>query len=406
MENAVLLTPTDVNVIRRYVHTKYAPLPGSRKAEIVAEAVRSALERRLPELPAAVKTRMTNELIRRCLVTEQREVIAEDVLTVYESEQWPEEIDSEPLARWIEEKTLGRWTRQQVESRIRRSRRTEVSVAESAEQREAAEVASISAAVDGATEILATELVQSNAGSEPMASASTSALTLTLTSVFASPTGDTIAIDADAISEPARPPSGWRRHAAWLALVLSLGAGAAIGLATDDRAPSADLDSGTAIQEVVTGEEEQKPDIGMPKELRYTDIDEEAVKAYMRSRDSILVDEPYFSAIVDSAHKYDINPLLMFAITGQEQGFVPRSGKNAKQIANNPFNVFHSWQEYNTDIADSSAVAAKLIAKLGASRPEGEEPFTWLNRIYAEDPAWSDGVRQLFDKLANLPSGQ
>lgn len=394
MESAVLLTPTDVNVIRRYVHTKYAPLPGSRKAEIVADAVRTALEKRLPDLPTSVKERMTSELIRRCLVHERREVIAEDVLDVYAAEEWPEEIDPEPLARWIEEKTSGRWTRQQIESRLHRGRRTEIPSLGSDVRREAAEVIPITA--HGAVEVIVPEIILPSADTMP-----SSAETAESTAPWVA-TGAVIDVES---TDPARPLGGWRRHAAWLALVVALGTGALIGALNGERSPALELGFDSASQQAAPGEG-QNADAGMPKELRYTNIDEVAVKEYLRSRDSLLVDEPYFSAIVVSARKYDVNPLLMFAITGQEQGFVPRDGKNAKRIANNPFNVFHSWQEYNTDIADSSAIAAKLIAKLGASRPEGEEPFAWLNRIYAEDPAWADGVRQLFDKLAHLPSGK
>lgn len=390
MERAALLTTTDVNVIRRYVHTKYAPLPGRRKAEIVAEAVRSALERRLPDLPEKVKARMTSELIRRCLVNERREVSAEDVLEVCEAEPWAEEIDPEPLARWIEEKTSGRWTRQQIESRLHRGWRSEAILAGAAGHRDAASVLPLP--IPFAPPSFDPGVLDPASGAKPDYADGVE--------ILAPGQAPGVFIDADAISSN-RPLGGWRRHAAWLALVLALGAGAAIGLTTGERSPGAELGSDSAVHESLPGEG-QKPGKGMPQELRYADFDAAAVKAYLRSRDSLLADEPYFGAIVASARKYDVNPLLLFAITGQEQGFVPRSGKYAKQIANNPFNVFHSWQEYNTDIADSSAIAAKLIAKLGASRPAGEEPFGWLNRIYAEDPAWADGVRQLFEKLVSL----
>lgn len=384
MDSAALLTPSDVNVIRRYVHTKYAPLPGSRKAEIVAEAVRGALERRLPDLPDEVKRRVTGELIRRCLVGERRGVVAEDVLDVCADEELDGAFDPEPLARWIEEQTSGRWTRQQVESRLYRGGRADKSAATAGdaahgERREAGAVVPLAL--------------------QPAAAAPAPPL----------PAGEPAADAAAALPAPeyasGRGLAGWRRHAAWLALVLALGAGAAIGIARGTDAPEAAPGAGTPTQAASPAAEAETMEAGMPAELRYADIDADAVKAYLNSRDSLLTDEPYFGAIVASARKYDVNPLLLFAITGQEQGFVPRSGKQAKRIANNPFNVFHSWQEYNTDIADSSAIAAKLIAKLGASRPAGEEPFAWLNRAYAEDPAWADGVRQLFAKLTMLPPG-
>ncbi|MDG0812913.1 hypothetical protein [Cohnella rhizosphaerae] len=76
--------------------------------------------------------------------------------------------------------------------------------------------------------------------------------------------------------------------------------------------------------------------------------------------------------------------------------------KKATQIANNPFNVFHSWETYNTNIRDSSGIAAKLLAKLVSGVPDGEEPFAWMNRTYAEDPHWSDGVRAIYGKLVSI----
>lgn len=148
----------------------------------------------------------------------------------------------------------------------------------------------------------------------------------------------------------------------------------------------------------------QRVDKGMPEEWRYREFAAAPVKTYLESRNSLLQDEPYFGAIVQSARKYDVHPLLLLAITGQEQGFVPRDHASAEQIANNPFNVFHSWQDYNTTIGDSADIAAKLLAKLGNSRPEGAEPFEWLNRTYAEDPNWWRGVSQLFAKLTSLSS--
>ncbi|MBC8079244.1 MAG: glucosaminidase domain-containing protein, partial [Gorillibacterium sp.] len=147
-------------------------------------------------------------------------------------------------------------------------------------------------------------------------------------------------------------------------------------------------------------------DQGMPAELQYHDIDTIAVKTYLHRRNSLLADEPYFSAIVESARKHDVHPLLLFAITGQEQGFVPKSHEKAKRIVNNPFNVFHSWEEYNTNIRDSADIAAKLLVKLGKNRPQGKEPFEWFNQTYAEDQSWSNGVRQLFQQLNNLSSAK
>jgi hypothetical protein len=378
MERAALLTPTDIHVIRRYVQTKYAPLPRHRQAEIVADAVRVALERRLPDLSPVVKTRIVNELIRRCVVQEQREVAIEDVLEACAAEGAHDGIDLEPLRRWIDERSPDRSSRERMEARLRR---------------------------------------EPGANSEETAADMPGTAGTAASSVLGLPTAEGISSPAAAAvgTEPAaalaNPLAGterlpaWSRRAAWIALALSLSAGAAIGWlsqreATGEASPVPERPYVRAAPGTAEAQ------AGMPEELRYADIDAAAVKAYLRSRNSLLADEPYFGAIVASARKYDVNPLLLLAITGQEQGFVPKTGKQAKLIANNPFNVFHSWQEYNTDIADASDIAAKLVAKLGASRPAGRDPFEWLNRTYAEDPEWAEGVRQLFDKLTHLPASQ
>jgi hypothetical protein len=147
-------------------------------------------------------------------------------------------------------------------------------------------------------------------------------------------------------------------------------------------------------------------DTGVPPIFRYREIQADAVKEYLKSRDSLLADEPYFTAIISQAEAFDLNPLLLFAIAGQEQGFVPRSSKHASKIANNPFNVYHSWQHFNTDISHSAEIAARTIVRRSALLPEGYDPFVWLNMTYAEDPNWARGVRQLFEKLSSLAASE
>ena len=123
----------------------------------------------------------------------------------------------------------------------------------------------------------------------------------------------------------------------------------------------------------------------LPPELRYMDIDKSKLKKWLIKRDSILSEEPYISAITETAKQFDINPLLLFAITGQEQAYVPKSDKDSKNIANNPFNIYGSWEEYNTDIYDSSRIASVTIINISKDRPPDADPIQWINRKYAED---------------------
>ena len=43
----------------------------------------------------------------------------------------------------------------------------------------------------------------------------------------------------------------------------------------------------------------------------------------------------------------------------------------SRKIANNPFNVYHSWQEFNTTIDDSARIAGNTIIRLSFERPAG-----------------------------------
>jgi hypothetical protein len=307
-------------------------------------------------LPVELKERIAGELIRKCLVLERREIKPNDVLDVC-AEMGLDDPASEamiwdPILRWMNEKAPGAWSRESIAARVLARQRA-------------------------------------TAGAEPIVAVSVNAEMAALS------------------EETAKPVPGWARipRLAWLIASAALAVGIA-AVAMLNR-PGREASPAPAAPPELRVEISAAPDVGMPGYLRYQEIDEEAVKKYLQSRDSLLAEEPYFGAIVENARKFDVHPLLLFAITGQEQGFVPKSNKNAKRIANNPFNVFHSWEEFNTDIRHSAEIAARTVSNRGSIRPEGEEPFTWLNGTYAEDPNWGIGVRKIFEKLSRLsePSG-
>ena len=141
------------------------------------------------------------------------------------------------------------------------------------------------------------------------------------------------------------------------------------------------------------------PNKYLPEYLKYQRIDIDKLKSFLNSRNSLLCKEPYFSTIMTTAKEFNLNPILLFAITGQEQNFVPVSTPNAYKIANNPFNVYHSWQEYNTDISDSSKIAANTIINLSENRPPENNPFMWIGKKYAEDTNWGNGVESIFEEI-------
>jgi putative ABC transport system permease protein len=137
----------------------------------------------------------------------------------------------------------------------------------------------------------------------------------------------------------------------------------------------------------------------LPPEYGYQDLDTGKLQEWLNAKKSLLAEEPYFSAILTAAKTNGIHPLLLFAITGQEQGYVPKDGKKSRQIANNPFNVYHSWTDYNTNIADSARIASRTILNISSTRPEEAHPIEWLNTRYAEDPNWWIGVNAIFEKM-------
>lgn len=139
----------------------------------------------------------------------------------------------------------------------------------------------------------------------------------------------------------------------------------------------------------------------LPYYFKYIEINKEKLRQFLINKNSLLSEEPYFSSMVNSSKEFNLNPLILFAITGQEQSFVPKTNKYSKKIANNPYNVFHSWMEYNTDIIDSSKIACRTVINLCKDRPQGEDPFKWINRKYAEDKNWYKGVKSIYNELVN-----
>lgn len=137
----------------------------------------------------------------------------------------------------------------------------------------------------------------------------------------------------------------------------------------------------------------------LPTHFHYKDIDTDKLKAYLNTKNSLLAQEPYFTAIIETSKEFDLNPLILFAIAGHEQAFVPTTHPSAEEIANNPYNVFVSWQSYNTDIIDSSKIVSRTIINLSKDMPTDLNPFQWINRKYAEDESWWKGVDTIYNRL-------
>ena len=137
----------------------------------------------------------------------------------------------------------------------------------------------------------------------------------------------------------------------------------------------------------------------MPENFRFKIINKKVLRDYLLAKKSLLGEEPYFSTIISVAKSYNLNPLILFAIAGQEQGFVPKYSAASKMIANNPFNVYHSWKEYNTNIKDATKIVCTTLLHLCKDMPENTEPFTYINKKYAADQNWAHGVSLIYKKL-------
>lgn len=175
----------------------------------------------------------------------------------------------------------------------------------------------------------------------------------------------------------------------------------------------------------------------LPSDLAYIDADIDRLKEYLKGRNSVLAEGDYLDDVIRAGKMKNVNPLLLLAITGQEQSYVVNSnsywekvysynklkskidkvlllrgesitaeyvmenGLVPRYIANNCFNVYHSWWEYNTTLFEASAIACNTINRLSKNRPEGVDPIEWINLRsvdgvyrggYAEDVNWHIGV--------------
>ncbi len=359
VREAFIISSADVRHIRSYVQHKYAGLQREQHVEIVADAVSRVIRRQLPDFEEKLKHEVTAELIQLAVADGQRSIGARDIFeTCMKLDRTRREI-YDPLHDWIERQLACQLDPIHIRSLVD-------SVSSGSEQ------------ADGNGWERFKELVAASKLFQP---------------------------GQEDLHTQSRPlgmlPKQLRLSLLYLALCLAVLAGALLYQQMADKS-QAELQSateaehgpkqaGSAVEAVQEG--------GLPLELRYQAVDEQKLVAFLNKRHSILAKQPYLDAIVAAAKRFDVNPLLLFAITGQEQGFVPTTNKRHKEIANNPFNVFHSWQDFNTNINESAEIAARTVVNISKDRPGSADPFSWLNRTYAEDPNWSQGVRSIFGAL-------
>lgn len=159
--------------------------------------------------------------------------------------------------------------------------------------------------------------------------------------------------------------------------------------------------------------------------LRYHDVSAQKLYDFVQYYDKQHIG--YSSAfsvsdmneIVQAGKKYDVNPILLVAITGAEESFVPTRfpvhsywAGEVKYIHKNPFNVYYSWMWTKMNrpqwtLADTANIAANTVRhKLSTSPRYGDSAFEWLNDprnpwgLYATDRAWSKHVAYFYEAIS------
>lgn len=78
---------------------------------------------------------------------------------------------------------------------------------------------------------------------------------------------------------------------------------------------------------------------------------------------------------------------------------MPLDAAYRDKIIHNPYNVYHSWVDYNTNLVDATQIAINTIKSRLKTKPSNTSSFEWLNLIYAEDPNWHLGVKAMYNHL-------
>ncbi|NIK67986.1 glucosaminidase domain-containing protein [Paenibacillus sp. BK720] len=365
-DEAFVLTPIDVRKIRQYVQHKYEAMPQEKRAEIVADAVSRIIQKQLPPFEDRLKREVTARLIRTTVLERQMPVRSDDIFEACLGLDLADANVVTPLHKWVEEQsgTQLEWSLFRIQL-DKLAKKAESGTADLWEQLK---------------EWLASEYrIEGKSKAAPE-----------LAEVIPLPVQPSLI--------PALKPYRRRQTLVYSLLsIMLVGASLLYGWSLlrpspNKLQPPVTLQSFEKAMPAVAGNE-------LPDELRYTDVDKESLVDFLNSKDSLLAEQPYLDAIIDAARTFDIHPLFLFAITGQEQAFVPRSNKQAMKIANNPFNVFYSWKDYNTTIHDSARIASQTVLKWSKDRPEGKDPIAWINRKYAEDQNWANGVSKIFASM-------
>lgn len=385
-----ILSDGEAARLKKYIEKKYVDLDTEQRRAIWSDAAHRVIDSRLPSFPDEVKEKVRFELLdkqRDTLIIHQDDALRECLtLDLNQSELlgalavWVGSRSAMPLEGESLRDTLLQWSRRSPDQ------------------------ISLKALVEAGPQASAAlqQMNEPGCASEEIAAAVETASAGNLV--------NTAEVDTSTVHR------NWRVRRPWAIMaVMSSCMAAAIFLVFTmnsfrNEQPTSGIQTYPSVMEMMLRDIRERESLrragGIPAELRYVDVDKKRLSRFLQDRNSLLAEEPYLSAILASAKRYDVHPLLLFAITGQEQGFVPKDQKQAKQIANNPFNVFGSWESYNTTIEVSADIAAKTVKNISRRRPGDDHPIQWLNQTYAEDPEWWTGVTWLLNTMRQQIEGK
>jgi len=142
--------------------------------------------------------------------------------------------------------------------------------------------------------------------------------------------------------------------------------------------------------------------LDIPESFRWHKVDYSIIREHLKQRNSELLNGNYLEDLELVAKKYDLDPLLLLSIMGAEQSFVPESAMS-NQIMKNPFNLFGSWKNYGESFKKSLNITSRTIINLMKGYGDvGGDPYSYLNKRYAEDPNWKKNVNSIHHELLAL----
>lgn len=150
---------------------------------------------------------------------------------------------------------------------------------------------------------------------------------------------------------------------------------------------------------------EPTPEIISSKYPTYTYLALDYIKIYKylnEEKNSMLTTSSYLTTLNTLAEEYDTDPLLLIAIIGHEQNFVPMDHPDANMMIKNPYNVYGSWVTFHNSFEESTTICLNTIQTSKDSLPPDTDLIQHLNSTYAEDKEWYKGVQNIYSKLKKL----